>query len=131
MNGKKWVAVGAVLMALGIIIGAFGAHSIQDLLVANDSGDIFATGSKYHLIHGLAIILLGLIADRFPHRFMNPAGWLFLVGILLFSFSLYVLSITGIRMLGMITPFGGVSLIIAWSLIAIAGFQSTQSGSDR
>lgn len=116
--GTRVVTAACVVMALGVAIGAFGAHGLQER-VTPDLLAIYETGVRYHLVHGLAAILSGIVA-RSGARRAHTAGWLFLAGILLFSGSLYVLAVTGVRWLGAITPIGGVLWIVAWLLLAFA-----------
>lgn len=118
---KEIIAIGAVASALGVVIGAFGAHGLKEVLDAYGK-DIFEKGSFYHLIHALALCIVGTIG----HLGLLTSGksWLialmFLGGIVLFSGSLYVLAVTGIRALGMITPIGGTLFIVGWITLAVA-----------
>lgn len=117
---RRWVAMGALLGALGVLLGAFGAHVLEKRLPA-DLLAIFGTAARYHQVHALALVLVGLVADRWPERrLVDRAGGLLLAGIVLFSGSLYALSLTGVRMLGAITPFGGVALVAGWICLALA-----------
>lgn len=111
----------AVAMAAGVALGAFGAHGLRER-VTPDLLAVYETGARYHLVHGLAA-LIAAIAPIAPagERARRWAGWLFLVGIVLFSGSLYLLALTGARWLGAITPFGGVTWIAAWLMLAAAG----------
>ena len=112
-------AIGAILMAIGIALGAFGAHGLQDKLSEKYMA-VYQTGVLYHLIHALGIILVGLLAQHHPSPLINKAGGLMLLGVILFSGSLYALSISGISKLGIITPFGGLAFIVAWIMLATA-----------
>ena len=105
-------------MALGVILGAFGAHALKGRLDAY-SMDIWEKAVFYHFIHALGILIVSILpkTGTFSDR---SAGWvcaLLAVGIIIFSGSLYALAITGVRMLGAITPLGGVSMIAAWLLL--------------
>lgn len=107
---------------LAVAIGAFGAHGLKDSLTDYQL-DIFRTGVQYHMMHALGIILIGALMDHSHHSSTNRhrlAALIMLVGIILFSGSLYTLSITGIRWLGMITPIGGVCFLAAWLLLCIS-----------
>jgi len=107
-------------MFLGVALGAFGAHGLKDTLSA-EGKQAYHTAVLYHLLHGLALIAVGWLAVLKPASgLVRAAGWSFLLGILLFSGSLYLLSVTSIRKLGMITPFGGLSLLIGWLCLAWA-----------
>jgi uncharacterized membrane protein YgdD (TMEM256/DUF423 family) len=111
--------VAAVLMAVGIIAGAFGAHALKDYFQANQE-DIWKTAVFYQLINSLAVLLLISLANNSAeliHKF-KPLCWLLITGVLIFSGSLFLLVLTKIRWLGAITPIGGSCLIIAWLLVA-------------
>jgi len=90
-------------------------------MLSADMLSVYHTGVQYHFYHAFGIIVIGLLLLHFPKsRLMPISGWLMMIGIVLFSFSLYVLSITDLRALGMITPFGGISFLTAWALLAYA-----------
>ena len=116
---RVFFALGAVLAALGVAAGAFGAHALRGRL-APDLLAVFETGVRYHLIHALALLSVAWATTRWPGRATNIAGWLFLAGTVLFSGSLYALSVSGIRALGAITPLGGVAFIAGWLTLAWA-----------
>ena len=105
-----------MLMFLGISLGAFGAHAWQNVLTEHQTEKVFATASQYHFIHALALLWLGLYAKSCDQK-LTVAASLILIGTLIFSGSLYVLALSGIRWLGAITPIGGVLLLVAWSLL--------------
>ncbi|OXM16211.1 DUF423 domain-containing protein [Paenibacillus herberti] len=113
------LVLGAIFMFLAVAIGAFGAHALKEKL-AGDAGKNYGTGVLYHLIHGVAMIAVGAAAGVQPSSLLNTAVWLFAVGIILFSGSLYALSLTGIRKLGAVTPLGGLAFLAGWVLVAIA-----------
>lgn len=125
---KKFVSLGSIMMLLSVMIGAFGAHALKPVLVENNLQSTYETGVHYHMIHALAILFVALFADKFPksQKLLNVAGWLFFVGIVLFSFSLYVLAITNISILGAITPLGGVCFLVAWGALAVAAARSSR-----
>ena len=109
---------GALGAALSVILGAFAAHGLKARMPP-ESLAVFQTGVQYQFYHSLGLILVGiLIQITRPSGMMSASGILMLVGILLFSGSLYIISLTGIRNLGIITPFGGMAFIIAWLLMA-------------
>jgi len=119
---NRWLTVAAVNGAVAVIAGAFAAHALKTALPA-DMVEVFKTGAQYELAHALA---LGLVTFAIPHDTTGRArlaGWLFLIGIVLFSGSLYALALTGIKVLGIITPFGGVAFIAGWLALAAAGLQ--------
>ena len=121
---KLFLALGCINALLVVLIGAFGAHALKARLTVENMA-VFQTGVQYHFYHAVGLILLGLIALQIPITpYLRWSGWLMLVGIILFSGSLYALSITNIRWLGMITPFGGMTFIIAWLLLTIGIMKS-------
>ncbi|MCW5979821.1 MAG: DUF423 domain-containing protein [Bryobacteraceae bacterium] len=115
----NWTATAAILLALAVMLGAFGAHSLRGRLDAYAMGGVYEKAVFYHFIHALGM----LIVANLPRIGIAPAGgWvcsLLLAGILIFSGSLYALAITGARSLGAITPIGGLSFIAAWLLLAV------------
>ena len=111
-------AAGAWLGAAGVALGAFGAHGLQQRL-APDRLDVFQTGVRYHLVHALALLAVGLLARQGGLVSPWPAR-LFLVGLVLFSGSLYALALGAPRGLGLVTPLGGLLLIAGWVSLALA-----------
>ncbi|WLD93224.1 DUF423 domain-containing protein [Alkalihalobacillus sp. AL-G] len=117
---KLFILLGAVNAGLSVILGAFGAHGLESKLSAKMM-EVFKTGVQYHIFHALGLFVVAFLADKFTgSALIHWAGWLMLIGIVLFSGSLYVLSVTGISKLGIITPFGGMAFIVGWLLIVIA-----------
>ncbi|HVO09094.1 MAG TPA: DUF423 domain-containing protein [Burkholderiaceae bacterium] len=110
---------GCVLGFLGVALGAFGAHALKARL-APELLAVFDTGVRYQLIHALALLAVAWAHTRWPGRALTAAGWLFVAGTLLFSGSLYVLSLTGVRAWGAVTPFGGVAFLAGWLCLAWA-----------
>ncbi len=108
---------GALMALLGVAIGAFGAHGLKPFL-SEQMLAAFETGVRYHLIHALGMLSAGLSLVYVPLRQFKWAGWAFFLGIVLFSGSLYVMSISGVRGLGIVTPFGGLCFIVGWGLLA-------------
>ncbi|MBE0344496.1 DUF423 domain-containing protein [Paenibacillus sp. 28ISP30-2] len=120
---KILVVLGCILMSLTVVLGAFGAHALKKRLSA-DMMSIFQTGIQYHIAHGLGLILLGVVAGNLVHSsLIVTAGWVMLAGILLFSGSLYALSLSGVKKLGAITPIGGVAFLTSWVLVIVAVVQ--------
>ncbi|WP_054957007.1 DUF423 domain-containing protein [Paenibacillus dakarensis] len=114
---RTFMAWGAVFMALSVAIGAFGAHMLEQK-ISVDALATYETGVQYHMIHGIALIITGLAAGLFGEsRKLFWAGVLFIAGIIIFSGSLYILSVSGIKWLGAITPIGGVSFIAGWLML--------------
>lgn len=114
----RFIRLGAIAMAGGVALGAFGAHGLRDRLTP-DLLAIYETGVRYHLVHGLALFLVAWLVGEDQTRASRLAGVLFVIGILLFSGSLYLLALTGVRALGAITPIGGVAWLVAWTLLAL------------
>src|SRR5882672_4389269 len=102
-----WIRIGAVVMALGVILGAFGAHGLKDVLT-DPMKAVYETGVRYHLIHGLALFIVAWLASRSPSSLVTYSGWFFLAGIVLFSGSLYILALSGVKAWGAVTPLGGL-----------------------
>lgn len=108
---------GALMAFLGVAIGAFGAHGLKPFL-SEQMVTVFETGVRYHVIHALGMLSAGLSLVYVPLRQFRWAGWAFFLGIVLFSGSLYVMSLSGARGLGMLTPFGGLCFLVGWGLLA-------------
>ena len=115
----RWVATGAVSAALAVGLGAFGAHVLEGRLDAEQLRT-YEVGVQYHLIHSLALILVGILAARWQGRALTTAGVLLLGGILLFSGGLYLWSLTQIRAVVHVVPLGGMSFLAGWIVLAIA-----------
>jgi uncharacterized membrane protein YgdD (TMEM256/DUF423 family) len=114
---RLFVVLGAVVAGLGVAAGAFGAHGLRQRLTP-DMLAVFETGVRYQMYHALALIGVGAIAGRWPG--VGTAGWLFVAGIVVFSGSLYVLALSGVRWLGAVTPLGGVCFLLGWAALARA-----------
>lgn len=136
-SAKHWVAIGGITAALAVVAGAFGAHGL-DRVFADKYADApaktisgfevpaswkylndFKTGAEYQMYHALGILAAGLLLQIRPRRSLQAAAWCFLGGIVLFSGSLYVLTLTGQTWWGRITPIGGTLLIAGWVLLVI------------
>ncbi len=129
---KHLVLMGGIFGLLGVAIGAFGAHALKDVLTANETTATFQTGVQYHMIHALGLLLVGALCPHLkPNRHLRLVGWLFTVGILLFSGSLYLLALTNIKIFGAITPLGGVCFLAGWFLIILTAAQSQNRGNDH
>ena len=107
---------GAVAAFIAVALGAFGAHSLKTKLSA-DMLNIFEIGVRYQMYHALGLIAVAWATTRWPDANLNAAGWAFIVGIIVFSGSLYLLSATDIRWLGAITPIGGLAFLIGWAIL--------------
>ena len=106
----------------GVALGAFAAHGLKGRLSAEYLA-IFHTGVLYQLVHALAILGVAVLAAQLPGRLMTWAGVSFALGIVLFSGSLYALTLTGIGKLGIITPFGGLAFLLGWALLGVAAWR--------
>lgn len=114
---RMFAILGALSAALGVGAGAFAAHALQGGLTP-ELVTVFETGVRYHLIHALALFAAAWATTRWRGRALNVAGWLFLAGTILFSGSLYALSLSGVRALGAITPLGGAAFVAGWLALA-------------
>lgn len=124
-TSKLFLILGGVNAALVVMLGAFGAHGLKAKISAEMLA-VYQTGVHYHLFHALGLLVVGLVASQIADSvWLRWSGWLMLLGIILFSGSLYVLSVSGLRWLGMVTPFGGVAFIAAWIVFVIAIAKST------
>ncbi|MBD8070064.1 DUF423 domain-containing protein [Bacillus sp. PS06] len=117
---KLFLILGAINAFLAVALGAFGAHGLEGKLTEKYL-KVWETGVTYHMYHALGLILVAFLADKWPNSsLVSFSGWLMFIGIILFSGSLYVLSTSGIKVLGAITPLGGVAFLAAWILIIVA-----------
>lgn len=116
---KPILMTASILLALAVAIGAFGAHGLKAHL-SNEMLQTYKTGVDYHFYHALGLLSIGVLSISYPSSLLNWSAILLSVGIILFSGSLYVLSIIGIKWLGAITPLGGLSFIAGWVLLFIA-----------
>lgn len=122
-TAKLFLTLGAVLLAVAVALGAFGAHALKARL-STELLAVYHTAVQYHFYHALGLLIVGLIAMQLPASgLVRAAGWLMLAGIVLFSGSLYLLTASGMRWLGAITPFGGMAFIGAWLLLALAAMR--------
>lgn len=116
---RTWFALGAVLAALAVAAGAFGAHGLESRLSA-DHLNTYQTAARYHMYHALALPAVGYAAQRWGGPFVTASGWLFVAGIVLFSGALYALALSGMKWLGAVAPLGGVCLLAGWACLAWA-----------
>jgi len=122
LMSERWLFVGAVNGFLSVLLGAFAAHILKARL-DQKLYDVFEVGARYHMYHSLALLAVAWLASRGPSSLVGLAGVSFLVGIILFSGSLYLLALTGIQKLGIITPFGGLAFLVGWTLLAVAAIR--------
>jgi len=114
---RFFLCLASVLGFLGVALGAFAAHGLKGRL-SPDLLAIFEVGVRYHMYHALALLAVGILLRISPDQFSPYVGWAFVGGITIFSGSLFILAISGIRWLGAITPIGGVLFLIGWALLA-------------
>lgn len=121
---RVFLLLGSLNAMLAVMLGAFGAHGLKKFMTV-DMLAVFSTGVQYHFYHALGLLVVGLIASQLPASLqIKWSGWLMFAGIVLFSGSLYVLAVTGLRWLGAITPLGGVCFILAWAMLAYAVYKT-------
>ncbi|MGP4072378.1 DUF423 domain-containing protein [Piscibacillus sp. B03] len=116
---KVLLLIGVINGFLAVTLGAFGAHGLEGKL----SEKMLSTWEKavqYQMFHTLAIFIVGMMLLRFDHSMLVSAGWTFLIGIILFSGSLYIYSLSGIKTFAMITPIGGVAFLVGWVLLGLS-----------
>lgn len=113
---RLFFALGALFAFLGVALGAFGAHALKGSF-AQGMADVYETGVRYQFYHALGLLAVGYAVSRWPKSSASLAGWLFVAGIVLFSGSLYLLSTTGVGILGAITPLGGLAFLAGWAVL--------------
>lgn len=128
---NKYGAYGAIHALLAVALGAFAAHGLKDRLT-EEMLNVFETGVRYHMYHAIGLLLIALAADRIgkDNRSIRWAARLMHLGIFLFSGSLYALSLSDVKPLGIITPFGGLAFIVAWGLAAYSIWKAKSSGGE-
>lgn len=125
MSPRRWIGISAVMAALAVAAGAFGAHALRGR-VPDDLLAVFDTAARYHLMHAIGLVAVAVAVER-GVKGAATAGWCLLAGTIIFSGSLYLLVTTGIRQLGAITPVGGIALIIGWTMLAVQCLRPTSS----
>jgi len=123
MIKSPFITLGAALAFFAVAFGAFGAHALKESLTAYSLG-IYHTAVNYQMWHAIGLIVIGMVDQLKPSNLLRKAAWFMLAGIIIFSGSLYALSLSDIKVLGAITPIGGVCFLIAWLLLAYASFKS-------
>jgi uncharacterized membrane protein YgdD (TMEM256/DUF423 family) len=116
---RTFLLLGAGAAFLGVGLGAFGVHGLRGRL-APEMMAAFESGVRYQMYHALALVLVSLIMSRMSGWLIQTAGWSFVAGIVLFSGSLYVLAISGVTVLGAVTPIGGLAFLVGWACLAFA-----------
>jgi uncharacterized membrane protein YgdD (TMEM256/DUF423 family) len=121
---KIFLMAASISGFLAVAIGAFGAHGLKQK-ISEEMMAVYQTGVQYHFYHTLALLGVGILLQQFPHSLaLKVSGWGMLVGMLVFSGSLYLLVLSGTRWLGAITPIGGLALLVAWLALAVGIYQS-------
>ena len=125
MNQRSTLLAAALLGAFSVSIGAFGAHGVKSILEQTGRTETFELAVRYQFYHTLTILLVGLLMNKFETKLLEFASLFFVLGIIFFSGSLYVLSLTGSTWLGAVTPLGGLLFIIGWVLVFVGILRST------
>lgn len=120
MKQKTTLVTGAIAGALAVAIGAFGAHGLKEILQANQRMETFELAVRYQFYHAFAMLAAGFFMNYLETNKLRWAATCFVIGIILFSGSLYVLSLSGLTVLGAVTPLGGVCFIAGWIFLAVA-----------
>lgn len=116
-QSKKTFAVASIILALAVLIGAFGAHGIKSF-VTPEKLVTFETGVRYHFYHGFGLLIVAIAQQIFPGIRLNVSFYCFLIGILLFSFNCYFYVLSGLKIFAMIVPVGGVLFVVGWALLS-------------
>lgn len=121
---QLFLAIAAILGGLAVAGGAFASHALQDQLTERAIA-VFNTGIRYQMYHALALLVVALLVGNAKQAlpWLNGAGWLFVAGVVLFSGSLYLISLAGLKAFGPVTPIGGVAFIAGWACLAIAALK--------
>jgi uncharacterized membrane protein YgdD (TMEM256/DUF423 family) len=119
---KIFVVLGALFAGLSVAAGAFGAHALRGQLEPRML-EVFETAARYQMYHALALFAVAWLVQQTQAQAAQLAGWAFVAGILLFSGSLYAMALTGVRVLGAITPIGGVAFIVGWSALVVTAMK--------
>jgi uncharacterized membrane protein YgdD (TMEM256/DUF423 family) len=121
-QGLRTLTAGAILAGIGVLLGAFGAHALQDRLT-EDKLEIWETGARYHMYHALAILAVGLLRRRSSANELRVAATLFGIGIGMFSGSLYSLALSDLGLFGVLTPVGGLAFLGGWIALAVGAWR--------
>jgi uncharacterized membrane protein YgdD (TMEM256/DUF423 family) len=117
---RRFIMLGAFFAFLGVLMGAFSGHMLASQLAANNRTATFETAVQYQMYHALALIVIASISERWSRKLVQWAGWLFVIGILIFSGSLYILSIFDMRWIGAVTPVGGIAFLVGWLCLGLS-----------
>src|SRR5579872_2118562 len=122
MNQKQTLLTGSLLGLLGVALGAFGAHALKDLLVQNGRLETYELAVRYQFYHALALLIIGLLMEKFGSAVFRWASLLLFVGVIVFSGSLYLFALTNIKVFAMVTPLGGVMMLLGWGSLTYTLF---------
>ena len=117
---RTFIILSCINAFIAVALGAFGAHGLKSIL-SIDALQTYKTAVDYHFVHAMGLMAVGILYREFPK--VRPAGWVMQLGIILFCGSLYALSLSGIKALGIITPFGGLCFLIAWGWLGITVYK--------
>lgn len=123
MNQRNTLLFGGIFGCAAVALGAFGAHALKEILSATGRIDTYELAVKYQFYHSLGLLLVGLLMGQFGSKFLRHSALSFSLGILFFSGSLYVLSLTGQKILGAVTPIGGLFFILGWILLVLGVYK--------
>lgn len=121
---RTLLMIAGILGAIGVGLGAFGAHGLAATFAANGRAATFDTAVQYHLVHVLALLLTALLLKQNAQRWLTWAGYLFIAGIILFSGSLYILAVFDLRVMGAVAPLGGTAFIAGWLCIVASAWKA-------
>jgi uncharacterized membrane protein YgdD (TMEM256/DUF423 family) len=127
LSQKQTYLIASALGLLAVLLGAFGAHALKAMLTAHGRLDTYELAVRYHFYHTLALLAVGILMDKYSTTYLKYSALLFLIGIVLFSGSLYALCLLNISTFAIITPFGGVFLIAGWASLFISILRSTKT----
>jgi uncharacterized membrane protein YgdD (TMEM256/DUF423 family) len=120
LSQRTTLLIASVCGILAVALGAFGAHALKDMLVANNRLETYELATRYHFYHTLALIGVSILMDKFPGKYIQLSATFLLLGVILFSGSLYILSLTNISKFAIVTPLGGVFMIAGWTSLLMA-----------
>jgi len=123
---RLFVISASISGALAVLLGAFGAHALKNMISA-EMLEVYKTGVQYHFYHTFALLFVGLIGYFQQSKTLKWSGWLFSAGIFLFSGSLYLLAVTGLKIIGIITPFGGLCFVAGWVCLGLHASKNFKS----
>ncbi|GBL38809.1 MAG: DUF423 domain-containing protein [Nitrospira sp.] len=128
-SSQQFLVLGAIFAGLAVAAGAFGAHALKEILDEHRL-QVFDTATRYQMYHAFGLCIVAWALDRYPRQQLEQIGWLFVIGILLFSGSLYVVSLAGVRWMGAVTPMGGAAFLAGWLLLGWRIWNQTPSATD-